>query len=38
MAEFYFFRMEIETVGTSAIEDITFDGTSQTIGMSAMDA
>ena len=38
MDEFYLFGMEIEAVGTGAVEDVARDGTSEAVGMGAVDA
>ena len=38
MDEFYLFGMEVEAVGTGAVEDVALDGTSEAVGMGAVDA
>ena len=38
MAEGEAFGVEIEAVGTRSVEDVALDGTSETVGMGAMDA
>ena len=38
MDEFYLFGMEVKAVGTGAVKDVAFDGTSEAVWMGAVDA